>query len=129
MDIYQGYFFPILRREHLVVDNTTSEDIEIGPVPGKKMWVITNLAAENETTNFTSLRVGVKIGSEIAWLMEDYSLLVDRLYWFAGQIFLPENAVLVVRFFGCTALDVLSVYANGFQVRQPEESHVPNQNA
>src|SRR3989304_6691831 len=116
---FQGLRYPLLRAERKVSAAATNEELTSGPVPGGHMWVINWFALEDETTNFTSLRVYIGALGENHYLVEDKSLLAANLYWHEGPIYIPENRTLVFRFVGTTLADKLAAYAHGFDVVQP----------
>jgi hypothetical protein len=117
---FQGFRYPIAIQEKKASAAATNEDITIGPVPPGHLWVITNIALEDETTNFTSARISITGYGEDHHLIEDKSLLAATLYWYDGSVFIPEGRSLRVRFVGTTSADVLAAYINGFDVIQPE---------
>ena len=120
MDFLQGYRYPLMRRGFGVGVSQSDVEIVFGPVPTGRIWVVTNLAIEDETHNFTSVRVFIKDPGYNHWLLEDVTLLLGRLYWHDGEIWVPETRVLVARFVGTTTGDVLRAYINGFVLVQPE---------
>ena len=117
---FQGFRAPIAVQEKIASAGGTNEDISIGPVPPGHLWVITNIAIEDETTAFTSVRISITGFGEDHHLIEDKSLVATTLYWYDGSIFIPEGRKLRVRFVGTTSADVLAAYINGFDVIQPE---------
>ncbi len=117
---FQGFRFPIALQEKIASAGATNEDITVGPVPPGHLWVLTNIALEDETTAFTSARISITGFGEDHHLIEDKSLLATTLYWYDGSIFIPEGRSLRVRFVGTTSADVLAAYINGFDVIQPE---------
>ena len=120
MDWLQGYPYPMMLRGFGVGVSQSDVDIETPPVPTGRIWVITNCAVEDQTNNFTSVRVFIKNPGYNHWLLEDVTLLAGRLYWHDGEIWVPETRVLVARFVGTTTGDVLRTYLNGFVLVQPE---------
>jgi hypothetical protein len=120
-DFLQGYQYPLMRRGAATADQRTPVDIVFGPVPTGRIWVITNVGMEDETSNFTSLRIFIRDPGYNHWLVEDVTLLAGRLYWHDGNIWVPETRYLVCRFVGPGGSDLLRAYINGFVLRQPEE--------
>ena len=120
MNKLQELRFPLMRRGFGVGVSQSVVEIEFGPVPTGRIWVITNLAMEDQTTLFASLRVYIKDPGYSHYLIEDVSLLPARLYWHDGEIWVSEGRSLVCQFTGTSTADVLRAYINGFQLVQPE---------
>lgn len=121
---FQGYRFPLARQERLVSAGATNEEITIGPVPPGRLWVITNLALEDETTAFTSARVLMTGYGEEHVLIEGVTLSAATLYWADTSLYIPEGRTLLIRYVGTTSADVLTAYINGFEVLQPDPNAV-----
>jgi hypothetical protein len=117
---FQGFRVPFVKDGFKASAGGTNEEITFGPVPSGHLWVINWFGLENETTAFTSLRVYIGGLGQPHYLVEDVSLLADRLYWHEGPLYIGEGRTLVFRFVGTTASDVLRAYAHGFDVIQPE---------
>ncbi len=117
---FQGFRFPIALQEKIASAGGTNEEITIGPVPPGRLWVITNLALENESNDYTSARVLMTGYGEEHMLIEGVTLTEDTLYWADAQLYIPEGRSLMVRFVGTTSADVLAAYINGFEVVQPK---------
>jgi hypothetical protein len=120
MSDLQGYQYPLTERVRNGKATGTLDELIFPTVPTHKIWVVTNLAIQDTTTAFTSLRALLRGSGYDHYLLEDYALLAGRLYWFTGQIWIPERHYLVVQIVGATASDVLLAHANGFQLDQPE---------
>ncbi len=116
---FQGYRFPIARQEKIASGGATNEEITLGPVPPGRLWVITNIALEDETTAFTSARVLMTGYGEEHMLIEGITLGAATLYWADSSLYIPEGRTLLFRFVGTTSADVLAAYINGFEVKQP----------
>ncbi len=119
MNDFQGFRYPIALQEKKASAGATNEDMTIGPVPPGRLWVITNIALEDETTDFTSARVIMTGYGEDHVLIEGVTLTGGALYWADAQLYIPEGRSLRVRFVGTTSADVLAAYINGFEVIQP----------
>ncbi len=117
---FQGYRFPITRQEKIASAGGTNEEITIGPVPPGRLWVITNIALEDETTAYTSARILMTGFGEEHILIEGVTLSAAVLYWADTSLYIPEGRSLLMRFVGTTSADVLAAYVNGFEVKQPE---------
>ncbi len=116
---FQVYRFPITRQEKIASAGATNEEISIGPVPPGRLWVITNIALEDETTAYTSARVLMTGYGEEHMLIEGITLSAAALYWADTSLYIPEGRTLLFRFVGTTSADVLAAYINGFEVFQP----------
>ncbi len=121
MDKYQGYRFPLNESGHKVCASATLDTIEIGPVPTGRIWAITNLAIEDQTTAFTCVRIYIKGFGEKHYIMEDRNLQAGYLYNTPYEFYIPEGRSLGIDFYGCTLADVLRVWASGFEMIQPRE--------
>lgn len=117
---FQGYRAPIAIQEKKASAGATNEDMTIGPVPPGRLWVITNIALEDETNAFTSARVIMTGYGEDHPLIEGVTLSAGTLYWADAELYIPEGRSLVIRFVGSTSADVLAAYINGFEVIQPK---------
>ena len=95
----------------------TNEDLDIGPVPAGEEWAIEHLSAEDETTAFTTLRVGILRSLSFMPLEEQASPSAATLYWNSRPFYLREHESLRVRFTGTTNADKLRAYYNGTRRR------------
>ena len=95
-----------------------TEDIELGPVPKGLTWVVNHVAVEDETTAFTSVRVGVGQANDFRPLEEHIGGVAGELYTVPEPIYVPEGKFLQVRFVGTLSGDKLAVYINGHQERR-----------
>ena len=77
--------------------------------------LITRIAIENETTAFTSLRIGVWDGANFHLLEEQKNPVVDTLYWTTDHIYLSEGENLRIELKGCASGDVVKLYIDGFE--------------
>jgi len=118
-NMFQGYAHPLARQARLNSGGETNEDIEFGPVPTGKMWVITNLCMVDETTTVTEVRVFLKGFGENHYLLESESLGADDFFSSSAKIYVPEGKSIVFRFVGSTSGDKLAAFVNGFEVEQP----------
>ncbi len=121
---FQGYRYPLTFQEKIVSAGATNEEITIGPVPPGRLWVITNIALEDETTDFTSARVIMTGYGEDHPLIEGITLSAAALYWADTSLYIPEGRSLLFRFVGTTSADLLSAFVNGFEVVQPTKGAV-----
>lgn len=116
----QGLQYPLMERRSNLSATGTLDELLFGPVPSRNIWVVKTLTAVDLTNAFTSLQILLRGAGYDHYVLQDYSLLAGRYYWFAGEIWIPETRYLVVQFTGATASDKLHAYLNGFQLLQPE---------
>ena len=84
------------------------------PQPGE-VWCIQNAAIENETNNFTELRVFIEGRGYNHYLDEQDNPLAGHLFTLPRDVFIHENEMLVARFTGCTTGDKLAMYLSGYR--------------
>ena len=96
----------------------TNEDIDLGPVPEGLTWIIRHAAVEDETTAFTSVRVGVATADSFRPIEEHVGGVAGELYTVPDTIYVPTGKFLRARFVGTTSGDKLALYVNGHQVRR-----------
>ncbi len=94
-----------------------NEDIDLGPVPEGLTWVVQHAAVEDETTAFTSVRVGVATADGFRPIEEHVGGVAGELYTVPDRIYVPAGKFLRARFVGTTSADKLALYVNGHQVR------------
>jgi hypothetical protein len=121
MNDLQGYRFPLMERVSNLAATGTLDELIFPKVPTGRIWVVNTLSVVDLTNAFTSLQVLIRGAGYDHFVLQDYSLLAARYYWFAGEIWVPETRTLVVQFTGATASDVLHAYINGFQLIAPKE--------
>lgn len=90
-----------------------NEDLELGRVPEGEEWELTHIAVEDETTAFTSVRLGVRRGVAFIPLEEHVGGVAGELYTANRPFYLQAGNILVARFVGTTSGDLLRLYANG----------------
>lgn len=96
-------------------DGSTDVDIELNEVPLGYKRTIQHIAAEDETTAFTELRIGYKNRFDrYHWWGGQKTPQAGTLYWMDESKVLQELDVLVIRFTGTTNLDALAAYIDGF---------------
>ncbi len=95
-----------------------TEDVELGPVPEGVTWVLNHVAVEDETTAFTSVRVGVGQANDFRPVEEHIGGVAGELYTVPEPIYVPEGKFLRAQFVGTTSGDKLAVYINGHLVRR-----------
>lgn len=95
-------------------DGSDNVDIELPAVdPGYKR-TIQHIAAENETTDFTELRIGYVKDDRRHWWVEEKNPEAATLYWTSDSKVLTERMKLVIRFTGTTDEDKLAAYIDGY---------------
>ena len=113
---------PVTFYAFLQSTGATNEDLELHRVPPGQRWRLHHVAAEDETTAFTSLRLGIKRGTTFLPLEEQISPAVDTLYSSQDPWYLEAGNVLVARFNGTTSGDKLHLYVNGVAIStEPQE--------
>lgn len=98
-----------------ISDESTNVDIEFSAIQDGYKRTIQNLSAENETSDFTELRIGYITQFDVRhWWIEEESLVAARLYWMDKFKILMTGDRLVIRFTGTTDGDILAAYVDGF---------------
>lgn len=97
-----------------------SNDTQSEPAESGELWCIQRLAAENQTTDFTELRILKTGGAGELLLAEQTGGLAATLYWVDQPFYLTEGQYIVARFTGCTASDILKVYLTGWKTQASE---------
>ena len=93
----------------------TTEVVEIGPVPEGLTWELLHAAVEDQTTGFTSVRIGTARANSFNPLEEQLIGVAGELYNNNEPIIVPEGYFLRAQFIGTTSGDKLALYANGRQ--------------
>lgn len=91
----------------------TNEDVDLATVPPGWTWELHHVAAEDETTAFDSLRIGIRNGVSFRPLEEQISPAAATLYFSPDPWHLVPGDSIVARFKGTTSGDILQLYANG----------------
>lgn len=120
MSEFQDFRYPLNFQEKLVSAAGANEDINIGPVPSGHLWVINNIAIEDEDNAFTSLRISITGYGEDHHLVETITVAQDALQSYPETYYIPEGRTLRIRFVGSTSADLLTAYVSGFDVIQPK---------
>lgn len=104
------------RERRDVSDNAVNYDVKLDAI--RNLWKMTlqHISAENETNDFTELKVGYKTreGRE-HWWVEEINPQAGRLYWVSKEKHLSEGDVPTIRFSGTTVGDIIKVYVDGFE--------------
>lgn len=86
------------------------------PIPSSTMLMVQHTVEEDETTAFTSLRVGYgeQVANFVPW-EEHVTCLAATLYWQEKEMhFVPEMNRVIVAFYGTTAGDRLTALVEGY---------------
>jgi len=106
----------VLRKVYRVVSTGAAyDDVAADRVDPGELWRIESISAENETSNFTELRIYIKGHGYEHWLYEKENPLGGKLYWSEEDITLGEGEQIIARFSGCTSGDKLAFYLNGYR--------------
>ena len=120
MNEFQGFRYPLAFQERKDSAGPTNEDFNFGPVPPGHLWVITNIAAENETNNAGAIRVSITGFGLDHHLASEEEVANGLIYSFENTYYVPEGRTLRVRMLGTHSADVVTVSVSGFDVIQPE---------
>ena len=98
-----------------ISDGSANVDIELPAVPNGYKRTIQHISTEDETTDFTELRIGYKTRFDVYhWWEEEKSPGAATLYWMNDLKVIQEGDKLVIRFTGTTDADILAAYIDGF---------------
>ena len=100
--------------------NTTNEDLEPERGPQGERWFIQLVAVEDETTAFTSIRVGKRRARGFIFHDEERVLTAARIYTFNDLFVIEPSERPVARFGGITAGDIVRAVFIGFRKRLNE---------
>ena len=92
-----------------------SNDLAMHPVEENILYCVQHLAVENETTDFTSIRVLVKERGDELLLEEQLDPEGGLVYWMTDNVYLTPGQRLTARLAGCTAGDALRLYLRGWR--------------
>ena len=104
---------PVTDFKELVSDGAGNVDLDIGPVPEGLVWVLNHVAAEDETTAFTELRVGIVRGLSFVPLESHQSPAAGVLYFSPDPWYVQEGEFIRARFKGSLLSDKLHLRVNG----------------
>ncbi len=122
MSEFQDFRYPLTFQERRDSAGPTNEDFNFGPVPPGHLWVITNIAAENETNNAGAIRVSITGFGLDNHLASEEEVADGLIYSFENTYYIPEGRTLRVRMLGTHSADVVTVSVNGFDVIQPKDA-------
>lgn len=92
--------------------NIDDQDIKSGYMAG-----ITRISIENETSDYTRLRIGVFSNGTFHPCEEEQNPNADTLYWISEEIFLGEGERIRAELTGTVAADRINVYIEGYIAR------------
>jgi len=93
----------------------TQEDLKSDrPEPGWQ-WCIQNAGFEDETSNFTELRIFIQGHGYNHYIEEQDNPLAGHLFTLDREVFLHEGEELVARFTGTSSGDSLAMYLSGYK--------------
>lgn len=95
-------------------DGSATLDIVDVKVPSGYKRTIQHVSVEDETSDFTELRIGYLRDDTYHWWVEEENPVAARLYWMRDARVLEQNDVLVIRFTETEDDDVLAAYVDGF---------------
>jgi len=88
-------------------DGSANVDLVSPKVHQGLRWRVELVSAEDESSAFTYLRVGVRRGGFVNWLEEDKDPRAGTLYWMPDPFWLDEGYEVIIRFNGTTSGDDL----------------------
>lgn len=83
--------------------------------PGR-IRVLNRVTAENRTSDFTKIRLGIRVGPEYLYVDELTTVLEDELAVEKHYILLGEGDVLFAQFKDTTTADVLVMFVRGWEL-------------
>jgi len=106
--------FPIRERIELKPAASGTNNLETDKVDPGKIQVIQKITAENKTSNFTELRIGVLRAGQFFPLIEWDIPTADTLYDYSEEVYLIEGECIRAEFTGVTAGDHLVLDYHGY---------------
>jgi len=100
-----------------ISDGSNTLNIDYDQVKSGFVQKIQRVCVENETSDYTRLRIGVLSGGIFHPLQEQHVPEADKLYWSSGDFYLAEGDNLRVELTGTTTSDRIAVYISGFEAR------------
>ena len=93
------------------------EDLVDVKVPSGYKRTFQNISVEDETSDYTSMRIGYLRKGSAHWWVEEESPKAGRLYWMRDSKVLEGGDVLLIRLWGTTSGNKLAAYVDGFTER------------
>lgn len=91
--------------------------ISLKPLDSKTLRVLTHVAAENQTSAFTKIRLGISNRGEDYYLDELQTVAADELCVNRSDLLLMDGDRFFAEFTGTTTGDDLVLVANGWEKR------------
>ncbi len=91
----------------------TYDDLETPPLKAQQFLIVDHISAENETTAYTNLRVGIKAGATFTPLLEEKSPAADEVVWTDEELKITEHERVCCRLTGCTSGDIIKATIQG----------------
>ena len=108
------------QRELAATASAGTNELRTSVVGDGELLCVQHVAVENETNDYTDLRILIDDFGEEFLVVEEDSPEAATLYWMTEQVYLNEGQRLVCRLTGCTASDVLRAYVLGWRQRTRE---------
>lgn len=103
-----------------VAPSTAETDVTFGPILEDRLFLVTRIAVEDETSAPTDkIRVGVLGHDGPHWVMEEATPVAATLYFDTWPTHLVQGESLIARFINATADDRLVLYVEGYYL--PEQ--------
>lgn len=102
-------------RERLKGVGTTAayDELSFGPVKPGRLYFAERIAWEDENNIATDIKLYIKVAGYEHYLEEETTPVAGTLYRVRFQGYIHEGELLVVRFTGATAADVLLAFITG----------------
>ncbi len=111
----QGNLF----RRRITVDSEAETPLTVDDpkIESGYMAGIMRIAVENETSDYTRLRVGVVSGKIFHPHEEEQNPNADTLYWTSEEFYLGEGENIRIELAGTTSGDRINIYIEGYTAR------------
>lgn len=106
-----------LKRITKKVSDTNVEYIDDDRVRAGEVWVYTIVAAQNKTSAFTKLQIGIKDDGNFLPFKQHDTVSAGSVKNLENTLIVTEGNKLSVAFYGCTAGDIIEIYLNGYVER------------
>ena len=108
-----------LFRRRITVDSAAEAPLNINDsqIESGFIAVFTRIAVENETSDYTRIRIGVVSGGIFHPHEEEQNPNEDTLYWTSEEFYLSEGENIRLELTGTTNADRINVYVEGYRAR------------
>lgn len=96
------------------------DDLETPPLKQNQLLIADHVSVENETTAYTSLRIGIKDGNTFTPFEEETAPAAAEVYWTDSDIRIYEHERVCSRLTGCTNGDIIKATVQGRLYQLPE---------